>query len=58
MSMESETCPCCGSFEMLRHVRAGGVYWFCMSCRQEVPLLRSVLEHQRKGRAIAPRLPR
>ncbi|MFO0171316.1 MAG: hypothetical protein ACK51W_02345, partial [Aphanizomenon sp.] len=32
------TCPCCGG-SILRHVRHHEVYWFCVSCRQEVPLL-------------------
>jgi ribosomal protein L37AE/L43A len=31
-------CPCCGS-SLLRHARPGGVYWFCTSCRQDMPLL-------------------
>jgi uncharacterized Zn finger protein (UPF0148 family) len=38
MSMRSNTCPCCGGC-LLRHVRHGEVYWFCLTCRQEVPLL-------------------
>ncbi|WP_169218857.1 hypothetical protein [Brasilonema sp. UFV-L1] len=33
-------CPCC-SGSLLRHVRHTGVYWFCQSCRQEVPLLQA-----------------
>ncbi|WP_414583003.1 hypothetical protein [Scytonema sp. PCC 10023] len=38
MKMTTNSCPCCGS-SLLRHVRHRGVYWFCQSCRQEVPLL-------------------
>lgn len=38
MSMLTNSCPCCGS-ALLRHVRKAGVYWFCTSCWQEVPLL-------------------
>jgi ribosomal protein L37AE/L43A len=38
MSMRANTCPCCGG-SVLRHVRHGELYWFCLSCRQEVPLL-------------------
>ncbi|MBE9035407.1 hypothetical protein [aff. Roholtiella sp. LEGE 12411] len=38
MSMRANTCPCCGG-SLLRHVRHGELYWFCQSCRQEVPLL-------------------
>ncbi|MBW4663141.1 MAG: hypothetical protein KME01_02915 [Chroococcus sp. CMT-3BRIN-NPC107] len=34
----SNSCPCCAS-PLLRHVRHRGVYWFCTSCWQEVPLL-------------------
>ncbi|AFZ27312.1 hypothetical protein Cylst_5280 [Cylindrospermum stagnale PCC 7417] len=37
MSMRANTCPCCGG-SVLRHVRHGELYWFCVSCRQEVPL--------------------
>ncbi|WP_315792153.1 hypothetical protein [Fischerella sp. JS2] len=36
--MRSNTCPCCGD-SLLRHVRHGELYWFCQTCRQEVPLL-------------------
>jgi hypothetical protein len=38
MSNRANTCPCCGG-SILRHVRYGELYWFCLSCRQEVPLL-------------------
>lgn len=38
MEMQINSCPCCGG-TILRHVRQGGVYWFCTSCCQEVPLL-------------------
>jgi uncharacterized Zn finger protein (UPF0148 family) len=38
MSMKANTCPCCGA-SLLRHVRHGELYWFCQSCRQEVPQL-------------------
>ncbi|WP_414566204.1 MULTISPECIES: hypothetical protein [unclassified Anabaena] len=38
MSMRANTCPCCGD-SLLRHVRYGELYWFCQSCRQEVPVL-------------------
>jgi hypothetical protein len=38
MSVRSNNCPCCGN-SLLRHIRHAGVYWFCTSCRQEVPLL-------------------
>lgn len=31
-------CPCC-SDQLLRHIRAQDVYWFCPSCRQEMPVL-------------------
>ncbi|NMG20471.1 hypothetical protein DP116_13795 [Brasilonema bromeliae SPC951] len=29
-------CPCC-SHQLLRHIRHQQVYWFCSSCRQEMP---------------------
>ncbi|MCF4966789.1 hypothetical protein [Nostoc sp. CMAA1605] len=38
MSILVNNCPCCGG-SILRHVRHGELYWFCLSCRQEVPLL-------------------
>ncbi|HIK04242.1 MAG TPA: hypothetical protein IGS40_05940 [Trichormus sp. M33_DOE_039] len=38
MSIRVNSCPCCGG-SLLRHVRHGELYWFCLSCRQEVPLL-------------------
>ena len=36
--MRLNTCPCCGG-SLLRHARQGGVYWFCTSCRQDMPIL-------------------
>lgn len=38
MKMQTNSCPCCGN-SLLRHARQGGVYWFCTSCWQEVPIL-------------------
>lgn len=38
MKTTINSCPCCSS-SLLRHIRHRGVYWFCQSCRQEVPLL-------------------
>ncbi|MEA5551883.1 hypothetical protein VB713_13105 [Anabaena cylindrica UHCC 0172] len=38
MNKRANICPCCGG-SILRHVRHGELYWFCLSCRQEVPLL-------------------
>ena len=38
MEIQTNSCPCCGG-SLLRHIRRGGVYWFCTSCCQEVPLL-------------------
>ncbi len=38
MALKTNTCNCCGS-SLLRHVRQEGVYWFCSSCWQEVPVL-------------------
>lgn len=29
-------CPCCNS-PLLRHVRQSHLYWFCPSCRQDIP---------------------
>ncbi len=34
----SHTCPLC-AHPVLRHIRAGAIYWFCRYCRQEVPVL-------------------
>lgn len=34
--MVLNTCPSCGSSSLLRHARRNGLYWLCMSCRQEV----------------------
>ena len=38
MNMRTNSCPCCGS-PLLRHARQSGIYWFCTSCWQEVPIL-------------------
>ena len=36
MNTRSNTCLCCDT-TLLRHIRQGGIYWFCTSCYQEVP---------------------
>lgn len=38
MNIQTNSCPCCSS-PLLRHARQSGVYWFCTSCWQEVPIL-------------------
>ncbi|MEM6437813.1 MAG: hypothetical protein AAF773_28755 [Cyanobacteria bacterium P01_D01_bin.115] len=30
-------CPCCAD-ELLRHVAPSGLYWFCPTCRQAMPV--------------------
>lgn len=35
--IESNSCPCCGN-SLLKHVRSNGSYWFCPTCREEIPL--------------------
>ena len=37
MNLQTQPCPCCGN-SLLRHVSHGKLYWFCTSCRLEVPL--------------------
>jgi|GEM_PF-5337024 len=34
----SPNCPCC-SGDMLRHIRANQVYFFCRHCWQEMPCI-------------------
>lgn len=31
-------CPCC-SHRLLQHIGRQGLYWFCLSCNQEMPNL-------------------
>jgi hypothetical protein len=38
MSIKINSCLCCGG-SVLRHIRHNQIYWFCTSCKQEVPLL-------------------
>lgn len=38
MHVQNNTCPCC-NHALLRHIRQGGIYWFCTSCWQEVPII-------------------
>ena len=32
------SCPCC-SGNLLRHIRTEGIYWMCLRCRQEMPMV-------------------
>ena len=36
-------CLCCSN-TLLRHIREGSIYWFCPSCRQEMPNTYSLSE--------------
>jgi ribosomal protein L37AE/L43A len=56
MNMRTNTCPCCGG-SLLRHVRHGELYWFCQSCRQEVPLLTVVRTSNSRGETQTPAIP-
>uniref|UniRef100_A0A7C3PFT0 Uncharacterized protein n=1 Tax=Oscillatoriales cyanobacterium SpSt-418 TaxID=2282169 RepID=A0A7C3PFT0_9CYAN len=38
-------CPCCKG-NLLRHIRNSGVYWFCPTCRQEMPNLVTEIHRQ------------
>lgn len=40
-------CPCC-SQTLLRYASRGEAYWFCTSCRQEMPDLVSLVEAQKR----------
>lgn len=44
-------CPYCDN-RLLRHARHQGVYWFCTSCRQEVPSLMSSLSFKQDTATI------
>lgn len=35
--MRRNMCPCCSS-PLLRHASSRGLYWFCTSCGQEMPI--------------------
>ncbi len=35
-------CPCCSEENMLHHLSGRRDYWFCPSCRQEMPNLDAV----------------
>ncbi len=47
------SCPCC-SQQMLRCARKQRTYWYCPSCRQEMPDLLNVMmtTHQSRHRAV------
>jgi hypothetical protein len=32
------TCVCC-SGKLLCHIRHNSIYWFCLRCREEMPIL-------------------
>ncbi len=32
------SCPCCSTL-LLKHWKQGKIYWYCSSCRQEMPNL-------------------
>ncbi len=38
------TCPCCSNI-LLRHLNSQKVTWFCLNCRQEMPIVNSKKQH-------------
>ncbi|MGG6266579.1 hypothetical protein ACQ4M3_24730 [Leptolyngbya sp. AN03gr2] len=46
------TCLCC-STKLLRHIRYSGVYWFCPSCRQEMPNLEALVRQTAIARSAS-----
>lgn len=45
-------CICCHG-SLLRHFRHSSVYWFCPSCRQEMPQLKSTADKAAAESALA-----
>lgn len=35
-------CPCCSDL-LLQHIRRSEIYWFCRTCWQEMPVIKSHL---------------
>ena len=48
-TMHAPICPCC-PHDLLRHVRARGIYWFCPHCYQEMPITEEEESRWLKGR--------
>ncbi len=47
-------CPCCSTV-LLKHGKQGKTYWYCSSCRQEMPnleLIDFVNHYQEKSRKL------
>ena len=47
-------CPCCSSV-LLKHGKQGKTYWYCSSCRQEMPnleLIDFVNHYQEQSRKL------
>ncbi|AVH74074.1 hypothetical protein NLP_5798 [Nostoc sp. 'Lobaria pulmonaria (5183) cyanobiont'] len=44
-------CPCCNG-TLLRHIRSGKIYWFCVDCRQEMPDMSLVVHHKSLSAAV------
>lgn len=47
-------CPCCSNL-LLKHWKQGKTYWYCASCRQEMPnlnLVSLVSTYQQEGLRI------
>ncbi len=45
------SCPLC-SQKILRHIRPNQIYWYCVSCRQEMPNLGETRVSQVKRGAL------
>ncbi|MGF1478556.1 MAG: hypothetical protein ACFB4I_03585 [Cyanophyceae cyanobacterium] len=53
--MSTKSCPCCQG-TLLRHIRCNKIYWYCSSCRQNMPdwpsLTREASSHRREQRGL------
>ena len=44
------TCPCCSNI-LLRHLNSQKVTWFCLNCRQEMPIISLNKKHSYNQRS-------
>jgi hypothetical protein len=51
INLNMSECPCCNGI-LLRHIRSGKIYLFCIDCRQEMPDMSLVVHHKSLSAAV------
>ena len=53
--MSNHSCICC-SDRLIRHIKIGKIYWYCLTCRQEMPIHHLTIQNE-AGKSLIEIIP-